>query len=173
MYFFVISNNAKHVKKCYNIINIIGGVNMCVWIEDADGIRMNEKALDIVYQNNHIRDFLNSRRILGVSGIKGQGKTFLLKVKRSRAEKSDSIECFPRDFMVDQLDSALVINPSLKNYLKDYTKWVAIWKIAISATIISSELVSKTDQDKFISSMPDLVKDLFRIKNLNFRPSVF
>ena len=146
---------------------------MCVWIEDADGIRMNEKALDIVYQNNHIRDFLNSRRILGVSGIKGQGKTFLLKVKRSRAEKSDSIECFPRDFMVDQLDSALVINPSLKNYLKDYTKWVAIWKIAISATIISSELVSKTDQDKFISSMPDLVKDLFRIKNLNYRPSVF
>ena len=72
---------------------------MCVWIEDADGILMNEKALDIVYQNNRIREFLNSRKTLGISGIKGQGKTFLLKVKRSEAEKTDSIEnieCFSR-----------------------------------------------------------------------------
>lgn len=146
---------------------------MCVWIEDADGILMNEKALDIVYQNNRIREFLNSRKTLGISGIKGQGKTFLLKVKRSEAEKTDSIECFPRDSMVDQLDSALVIHPSLRNFLKDYTRWVAIWKISISATIISSELFSVTDRDKFISSMPDLVRNLFRIRNYNCRPSVY
>ena len=49
---------------------------MCVWTEDADVIRFGEKSLNIVYKNQVIKDFLGSNRIFGISGTKGQGKTF-------------------------------------------------------------------------------------------------
>lgn len=58
---------------------------MCVWIEDADAIEITDKALKVVYQNERVGRFINSSKMLGISGIKGQGKTFLLKVKRNMA----------------------------------------------------------------------------------------
>lgn len=48
----------------------------------------------------------------------------------------DDILCFSQNSMVDLLDSSLEINHSIYKYLEDYTKWVSIWKIAISMTII-------------------------------------
>jgi hypothetical protein len=146
---------------------------MCVWIEDADGIDMNEKSLEIVYQNERVKNFLNSRKVLGISGIKGQGKTFLLKVKRSKAEKSESVECFPKNIMVDQLDSSIVIEPSIQKYMEDFTKWVAIWKIAISMTIIRSNVIGVKAKNNFINNSPEVVQDLFLIKDENYRPSVY
>lgn len=110
---------------------------MCVWIEDADGIQMDDKSLGIVYENSLIKSFMNSStsKMLGISGIKGQGKTFLLKVKRSRAMK-EGVLCFPQYSMVDQLDKSFIINKSNFKFLEDYTKWVSIWKIAIIMTLL-------------------------------------
>ncbi|MGN0318605.1 MAG: hypothetical protein ACI4E1_11815 [Lachnospira sp.] len=58
---------------------------MCVWIEDADAIEITDKSLNVVYQNERVGRFINSPKMLGISSIKGQGKTFLLKVKRNMA----------------------------------------------------------------------------------------
>lgn len=127
---------------------------MCIWIPDADGIAMNDRSLGILYTNKRIDDFLNSKKVLGVSGIKGQGKTFLLKVKRANSEKS-AVECFPKNSMVDQLDNSTKINPSLINYLEDYTIWVSIWKVAIAMTIINSELIEATDRNKLFERLPE------------------
>ena len=146
---------------------------MCVWIDDADGITMNEKSLDIVYENERVKRFLNSKRTLGIAGIKGQGKTFLLKVKRAKAEKTESVECFPKNLMVDQLDSSVTINSSIIRFMEDFTKWVSIWKIAISATIINSEIISSKEREHFLSKMPEVVNNLFDSTNDNFRPSVY
>lgn len=144
---------------------------MCIWIPDADGIAMNDRSLGILYTNKRIDDFLNSKKVLGVSGIKGQGKTFLLKVKRANSEKS-AVECFPKNSMVDQLDNSTKINPSLINYLEDYTIWVSIWKVAIAMTIINSELIEATDRNKLFERLPESCFKLAEISNENCRPSV-
>lgn len=146
---------------------------MCVWIEDADGIVMNEKSLDIVYRNTRIDSFLKSSKRLGISGIKGQGKTFLLKVKRAQSEKTDSIDCFPKNIMVDQLDSAIVINSSIKKYLEDYTKWVSLWKIAIAITIIKADIIRPRKRNHFINNAPEQIRGLYNLDNDNYRPSVY
>ena len=62
---------------------------MCVWIEDADAIDMESKALNMVYINTRVKSFLNGKNTLGIAGVKGQGKTFLLKVKRKKAQGSN------------------------------------------------------------------------------------
>lgn len=146
---------------------------MRVWIEDADAITLNEKSLDIVYQNNIINNFLNSNKILGVSGIKGQGKTFLLKVKRSFAEKDDSIYCFPQNLMVDQLDSSIRLSNSVLKYMNDYNNWVSLWKIALAVTIIKSDIIDSETQQKVIDDSPAVIQNLFSIKNDNFRSSIY
>lgn len=37
------------VRRYTNYIYVTGSVSMCVWIENADAITLNEKSLDIVY----------------------------------------------------------------------------------------------------------------------------
>lgn len=148
-------------------------INMCVWIEDADAIELNEKSLDIVYQNERVHNFLNSSKNLGISGIKGQGKTFLLKVKRSTAEKIESIDCFPKNLMVDQLDSSIRLDKSINKYMEDYNNWVSLWKIAISITIIKSEVVDNKTEKSVIDNSPEVIKKLFQVTNSNYRPSVY
>lgn len=144
---------------------------MCVWIEDADAIEMTDKSLEIVYQNARVNRFINSKKMLGISGIKGQGKTFLLKVKRNLAMQDD-ILCFPQNSMVDLLDSSLQINHSIFKYLEDYTKWVSIWKIAIAMTIIKYNIFD-LDMEEFEKTAPKGILDLLYIKNSNFKPSVY
>ena len=148
-------------------------INMCVWIEDADGIAMNDKSLNIVYVNDIVKSFLKSQKVLGISGIKGQGKTFLLKVKRSYAEKAESVLCFPKNLMVDQLDSSIKINKSIIKYMEDYTNWVSIWKIALAITIIKSDIIEKQIRQEIIENSPESIKSLFNIRNDNFRPSIY
>lgn len=85
----------------------------------------------------------------------------------------ESVECFPKNLMVDQLDSSIAINHSIFKYLEDFTKWVAIWKIAISITIIKSDLIDLQEKNNFLSDKSNVIKDLFKIRNDNFRPSVY
>lgn len=171
---------SKIVELCiilwYSIQNRIPwnqeGELMRVWIEDADAIEMNDRSLKIIYLNERVESFVFSKKMLGVSGIKGQGKTFLLKVKRNLAEKEESVTCFPKNYMVDQLDSSIVINNSINKYMEDYTKWVSLWKIAIAITIIQNKDIG-IDIKKIENKMPEGVKILLNKSNNNFRPSVY
>lgn len=146
---------------------------MCVWIEDADAIALNEKSLEIVYENDRVRTFLNSNKVLGISGIKGEGKTFLLKVKRAEAEKEESINCFPKNLMVDQLDSSIRLTSSINKYMEDYNNWVSLWKIALSLTVIKSDVVDENTRNSVLENSPEVFKELFAVKNSNFRPSLY
>lgn len=113
---------------------------MCVWVEDADKLDYDSKELHIVYYNRMVKSYLNSRSSsLGLAGVKGQGKTFLIKVKRSLIGNNKSVLCFPKTRMVDTIDSSIVIDRSLFKYLKDYTTWVNLWKYAICSSILSQE----------------------------------
>lgn len=145
---------------------------MCVWVEDADAIQMNEKALEIVYKNTRVRSFLYSSKMLGVSGIKGQGKTFLLKVKRSMAEKDESVCCFPKDLMVDQLDNSTIINRSIFKFMDDFNNWVTIWKVAIALTIIKANMCDVKIGKEFKSAQ-NTIKELLEVRNSKYRTSVY
>lgn len=83
---------------------------MCVWVEDADKLELDSKELGIVFENKAIASYLNSRSSLGLAGVKGQGKTFLIKVKRKRIEENVSRLCLPKNNMVDVLDSSFHID---------------------------------------------------------------
>lgn len=58
----------------------------------------------MVFENQRIKDYLRSNRKLGIAGTKGQGKTFLIKVKRARYQKKGCMDwdgdpkivCFPK-----------------------------------------------------------------------------
>lgn len=144
---------------------------MCVWIEDADAIEITDKSLKVVYHNERVKRFINSSKMLGISGIKGQGKTFLLKVKRNMAT-TDNVLCFPQNSMVDQLDGSIQINSSISKYLEDYTKWVCLWKIAIAVTIIKYSDF-KFDLEKLRKNTPKGIQDLIDIDNRNYKPSIY
>lgn len=108
---------------------------MCVWVEDADKLKIDSKELNIVYFNRRVQTFINGSDCLGIAGIKGQGKTFLIKVKRKRINGTTTV-CLPKNIAVDTIDSNLHIHESLMKYLSDYNSWVGIWKTAICVTII-------------------------------------
>lgn len=61
---------------------------MCVWTEDADVIKWDDKQLKMVYMNQRIKDYLHNNRKLGIAATKGQGKTFLIKAKRRQYQNS-------------------------------------------------------------------------------------
>lgn len=143
---------------------------MCVWIEDADAIEITDKSLNVVYKNERVGRFINSTKMLGISGIKGQGKTFLLKVKRNMA--ADTVLCFPQNSMVDQLDSSIQINSSISKYMEDYTKWVCLWKIAIAVTIIKYSDF-KFDLERIHREAPKGIQELLDLNNKNFKPSIY
>lgn len=150
---------------------------MCVWIEDADAMQLNDKSLDIVYHNLLTKSFVNNNNSLGIAGIKGQGKTFLLKVKRKKSQlylDSDysKILCFPKDNMVDQLDSSLCINPQLITYLQEFPNWVAIWKVAISITILKYKEFAFIRTSLTKKDISDELLSLFEIDNDDCRPSI-
>ena len=117
--------------------------NMCVWVEDADKLSVSSSELNVVYTNKAIESYLmKSGHSLGLTGVKGQGKTFLIKVKRKLINEDDSTICLPYERMVDTVDSSITINQSLNKYLKDYNVWVDLWKFSISVTIITSKEIN-------------------------------
>lgn len=139
---------------------------MCVWVEDADKLEMNSRELNIVFENRAIHSFLYSNSSLGLAGIKGQGKTFLIKVKRKILSTDPSVVCLPNSRMVDIIDSSLLIDRSLYNYLIDYNVWVDLWKFAICGTIITSPQVKelfKIDEMHIKSS----TKKILKLNNTN------
>lgn len=152
---------------------------MCVWTEDADVIRWDEKRLGMVYENQKVKDYLRNNRKLGIAGTKGQGKTFLIKVKRARYQKKEwmdwdedqNIICFPKNDMVDTIDNSISIDKSLHRFLSNYNNWVTLWKLSIAITILASEefgtILCKNDKSKLKKE----TLDLFIIENKKRRPT--
>lgn len=111
---------------------------MCLWTVDADSIEINDDVLDVVLKNRPVRNFLaKTNRKLGVAGIKGQGKTFLLKIK-VRDSRLDGATCIPRNKILDSLDSSVMghINGGVLSCLGVYDYWVDAWKLCIALSVI-------------------------------------
>jgi len=154
---------------------------MSIWLEDADAIKMGDDTLKVIYKNNCIREYLSQSKILGLSGTKGQGKTFLIKAKRlllqSGAIKKDvpdvPVVCFPKDaLMVDTLDNALIPHRSLVKYITSYDVWVRIWKFSIAVTIISSKECGHFFTSTSFNKLKKITKTLLQTRNSNCKPSV-
>ena len=141
---------------------------MCIWVEDADRLNIDSRELNIVYSNRVIDSYLNGNNSLGLAGIKGQGKTFLIKVKRKSIEDKGSGICLPFSKMVDTVDSSFSIDRSLFRYLKDYSVWVDLWKFAICGSILSND---KTFINLPLSKLKPLTKQILLLKNSRAEPS--
>ena len=134
---------------------------MCVWVEDADVLKDNSRELKIVYYNKVIKQYLDSKcRSLGIAGVKGQGKTFLIKVKRNLMGDGSMI-CFPTNRMVDTIDSSIRIDDSLlSKYLRDYDIWVSLWKYSICCSILSCKKIARDTDTKGLSpSTKNIIKE--------------
>lgn len=140
---------------------------MCVWIEDADSLSFGSEALDVVFENRIIRTYLRGS-VLGLSGIKGQGKTFLIKVKRKRVSKDRSLVCLPKNRIVDVIDDSFSIDTSLYTVLSDYAPWVSIWKYAICFSLIKCRDLSINTKTAMFS---DDTKELIRITKVDCKVS--
>ena len=166
---------------------------MCVWTEDTDAIRFGEKPLEIVYRNKIIDEYLRSNRRLGLAGIKGQGKTFLLKVKRKQYQgtneetndKNDPVTpiiCFPKDIMVDTLNSSvgtmnagskfIGIDASLHRELESFNIWMQLWQISIAVCIVNSKEFKGFFPEKELKALNGVSKSLLKISNESGRPSI-
>lgn len=141
---------------------------MCVWVEDADKLEVNSKELNVVYYNQVVKSYIKEGSCLGLSGVKGQGKTFLIKVKRKMFEKEPSVVCFPSNQMTDTIDSSFVIDQSLYNYLCDYNVWVNLWKFAISGSILTSKEFKNFFND---AQLKDSTVKLLKMYNKRVEPS--
>lgn len=143
---------------------------MGVWTEDADQLTMDSKELNIIYKNRKIDLYLQTKsHILGLAGVKGQGKTFLIKVKRKSISIDLSTICLPYNKMVDTVDNSLTIDKSLRKYLCIYKNWVNIWKFTICATVLTAKDIRENIN---LDKLKDKTKELLRISNNSSEPSV-
>ena len=111
---------------------------MSIWVQDADAISsLSEEVLNLVCINKCVKEALSSDR-LGISGIKGLGKTYLLKVKRRKLE-STSADCLPLYRLCDIVDDTIDINYELDSYLKSIDAWTKLWKFSIGIAILSTD----------------------------------
>lgn len=112
---------------------------MCLWTVDADNIdKIDADVLGVVLRNRPVRNFLDpSNKKLGVAGIKGQGKTFLLKIKLRNAREVGEL-CIPKDRLLDSLDSSIIgaVNGGVLSCLGVYDYWVDAWKLSIGLSVI-------------------------------------
>lgn len=152
--------------------NILDGrFNMCVWHPEADSLRFDSEALNIVFRNPCITSYLSSSRALGIAGIKGQGKTFLIKAKRKSLGASYIL--MPKDsVMIDTLDADIRLPKSKMKFLSSYTNWVSLWKTAIIITIIQNPTIYKDISNTLINQFSSYTKNILQTDNFDNRPSV-
>lgn len=145
---------------------------MCVWVEDADKLQLDDNELNIVYYNRAVNNFLSNNNSLGIAGIKGQGKTFLIKVKKKMIiEQQSGVLCLPKNVMLDTVDSSIVINRSLISFLIDYNIWVDLWKISICIASLKA-IMEKTGKAFSTTRLANkYTKNLLELENPRFQPS--
>jgi hypothetical protein len=143
---------------------------MCVWHPEADSLSFDSNALNIVFKNPAITSYLSSSRALGIAGIKGQGKTFLIKAKRKSLDSS--YVSMPRDaVMIDTLDANIKLPTSKMKFLSSYTNWVVLWKASIIITIIQNPIIAKEINTATTKQLSKTTAEVIEAGNNDGRPS--
>ena len=143
---------------------------MCVWHPEADSMIFDSNTLKIVYRNTLIDSYLSSNRSLGITGIKGQGKTFLIKAKRLSLESSYVL--LPRDsVMIDTIDEDLRLEKNKLKFLSSYVNWVAIWKVVIIVSILQCSQIRNEINEVELETLNNKTRSLLDEKNKENKPS--
>jgi len=140
-----------------------------LFVIDADDFDVDDRNLDIFFENATIRQFLNDEENSCVSSAKGFGKTFLLKIKRKHLQNKDGIVCIPENRMLDTIIGIAFSNKLLK-IVSDYKNWVTLWELSISLSIIKSEGRRNKDFNTTISKeIKGVYEDILK-RELNQSP---
>jgi|GEM_PF-6665235 len=139
------------------------------WPYDAESI--TENPLEYVYKTDEIKEFLSSDSSNWyVCGLRGFGKTLLLRAKRLSflqlpvPEKGSYL--FIPSHSGQELDSFKNFHPTSEKWplLEDENNWIDIWMISIGLSIISNYNVLHTYPD-------DIKRDIERIPTCYRDPS--
>lgn len=147
----------------------MNGEKMSLWTTDADNLNMDSPTLQIVLRNRPVAAFLSdSNSLLGVAGIKGQGKTFLLKAKR-KSSFENGVVCIPQDKMADSIDGSVVryIDAGALSLLANYDVWIDVWKVSIGLSVLST---LKQSIDMSISNLCPSAKGILSSGNGRLMP---
>lgn len=127
---------------------------MCNWIVDADQLEMEDfnNDIKILYKTDIVDSYINNDKKLGIEAPKGLGKTFLLKCKRIKSQRS-GITCFPNNALCDILDK-VTFNSSMSSYMENYANWVDLWKASVSISIHKA-LINEEEIRKVLNEEQD------------------
>lgn len=127
---------------------------MCNWIVDADQLEMEDfnNDIKILYKTDIVDSYINNDKKLGIEAPKGLGKTFLLKCKRIKSQRS-GIACFPNNALCDILDK-VTFNSSMSSYMENYANWVDLWKASVSISIHKA-LINEEEIRKVLNEEQD------------------
>lgn len=140
-----------------------------IWLADADSLKLSDKFDYLLFTNSYVKDFLDPRR-LGVCASKGMGKTFLLKCKRIKCQKS--MTCLPKDSLVDNLSGLEIPNHLRSTLKKNYSLWVKAWEMSIYISIMVAMKwnLPKTANNNSNILMEKMIKTLTK-ECINVSPS--
>lgn len=136
-----------------------------VWILDADGIEFHNIAVNNIYRNSVVDEFIGNEKKLGVSAPRGLGKTFLLKAKRNAYQQKMGVLCLPMNSMVDTIHTPRFYRSSL-SFFENYENWRTLWKISISISILKQLDEQQHINLNTFNTLSDVVVKLF---SLNIR----
>ena len=136
---------------------------MSVWIVEGDNIDISDKALNIVYYNDKVREFLYDGSQWGISSAKGFGKTFLMKVKRKQLQNKEGVTCLPRDIMVD-VPGEISLKQSVSKYMEDYYNWVNLWTVSIGVSLLNDPIIRPIFTKDDFSSLSENTKKMLESK---------
>lgn len=139
---------------------------MCIWKVEGDVLDFGDNALNIIYRNNSVEQFLEAEHSTGLAAPKGMGKTFLVKAKRVQLQKlAKGLLLLPRDKMVD-VPGPIYLKNSHLTLLTDYNNWVSIWISCIAIYLLSLEEFRKEILvNEELKDLSDISKLLIASKN--------
>ena len=109
------------------------------WTVDADDIKIAEDFDDgLLHKPPWIEGFLTAGDDkFVVVGTKGFGKTLLLKAKRIRLQRTDSVLCIPENTLLDKpIGDKIFSKDQLALYAQSTEWWTKVWLISIAAAVL-------------------------------------
>ena len=135
---------------------------MCPFIADAKEIASIDDT-DVVI-TPAIGDFIKtgeSDHVHFIVAPKGVGKTFLLKYKRNLYSRNNKgVYFIPKDYPIEGGHSLVALTYEKQELLGSYEKWVSLWKICISLSIIKNiiNLYKPIGYEELESGLNGLIK---------------
>jgi hypothetical protein len=109
------------------------------WTVDADDIKIAEDFDDgLLHKPPWLEGFLTAGddKFI-VVGTKGFGKTLLLKAKRIRLQRTDSVLCIPENTLLDKpIGDKIFSKDQLALYAQSTEWWTKVWLISIAAAVL-------------------------------------